>query len=457
MKNRPGHINKEDFKRYLNNQMGKQEKHKFERLLEQNPFEYEALEGLSEHDPSVIEKDLIVLQNKISNKKRGKVIWFRIAAIALVLISTGIIFYQINTNEVQRQMVKGKVEEEKAEKYPFTGETKELDSETYEAKEEATEKIPIEKPKVPVAGKEESKSMEIRHMPQKAKMEKQAMVLAETGDTPEKINATFENKTLLPEQTSSNLEKRRAQIANEILPIEKIGKKDKAIERYMKKDGLAKKASLSGYNDSNQYITVSGKVISAGNNEPIPGATVFAKGTKQATITDIEGRFNLQLQDDTTNTFVASFIGMEQQEFENNLAENVVPMEPSNKGIEEVVVIGYGTQNRKDLTGSTSTLNRTSKKPTPLGGFKKYNAYLDGNSILKEAVNTKKTTVRLKLHINKDGTITNIEPLNKPDTTLLKLAQKIIMDGPAWSPATINNAPIDSETMVKIKFRFIKE
>lgn len=86
--------------------------------------------------------------------------------------------------------------------------------------------------------------------------------------------------------------------------------------------------------------------------EPLPGATVQVKGTSVGTITDSEGRFTLEVPDEA-EMLIVSYIGFiarevmigEQTRFEISLS-------PDLKSLEEVVVIGYGTQKRGDVTGA---------------------------------------------------------------------------------------------------------
>ena len=97
--------------------------------------------------------------------------------------------------------------------------------------------------------------------------------------------------------------------------------------------------------------TVTGKVTSSGDNQGIPSASVLLKGTTQGTVTDIDGNFSLSVPNDNA-VLVISYVGYISQEIAvgNNSAINVTLAEGNT--LSEVVVIGYGTQKKKDLTGS---------------------------------------------------------------------------------------------------------
>ena len=102
-------------------------------------------------------------------------------------------------------------------------------------------------------------------------------------------------------------------------------------------------------------ISVSGTVLDS-NNEPLPGVNVVQTGTTNGTITDLDGKYTLSVPSDATLTF--SYIGY------NNHVENVngrstippVVLESDDKEIEQVVVVGYGTQRKSDLTGAVASV-----------------------------------------------------------------------------------------------------
>ena len=103
-----------------------------------------------------------------------------------------------------------------------------------------------------------------------------------------------------------------------------------------------------------QNKTITG-VVKDASGETIIGASITVKGTKVATITDIDGKYKLIVSADA-KTLVVSYIGMETQEVP--ISSNVVniSLQPVDKSLEEVVVIGYGTAKRKDITGSVSSV-----------------------------------------------------------------------------------------------------
>ena len=105
-----------------------------------------------------------------------------------------------------------------------------------------------------------------------------------------------------------------------------------------------------------QKKEIIGKVIDS-SGESIPGVSIVAKGTTNGTISDIDGNFSLSnLSSD--DVLVFSFVGMIKQEIAvGNQSTFTVTMVVDAVGIDEVVVIGYGTIRKKDLTGSVAAVN----------------------------------------------------------------------------------------------------
>ena len=105
-----------------------------------------------------------------------------------------------------------------------------------------------------------------------------------------------------------------------------------------------------------QTIKVSGQVIDQ-DGEPLIGATVRVKGTQVATVTDIDGNFQLDAAQNAT--LVVSYIGYEDREIavQGRSALGQIELSTDAVGLEQVVVVGYGVQKKADLTGSVAIVN----------------------------------------------------------------------------------------------------
>ena len=99
----------------------------------------------------------------------------------------------------------------------------------------------------------------------------------------------------------------------------------------------------------NQRMTVSGTVVDS-QDQSVIGATVMEKGTTNGTVTDVDGKFSLNVQ--ANATLVISYLGFKSQEVKAGQDLRIVLGEDS-QSLEEVVVIGYGVQKKKLVTGAT--------------------------------------------------------------------------------------------------------
>ena len=106
--------------------------------------------------------------------------------------------------------------------------------------------------------------------------------------------------------------------------------------------------SLAKMLQSNRHIT---GVVKDNTGEPVIGANVVQKGTTNGTITDVEGRFSLDVPDKAV--LLISYIGYTPKEIlVGNQSSLIIELSEDTEALEEVVVIGYGTAKKKDLTGA---------------------------------------------------------------------------------------------------------
>ncbi len=111
--------------------------------------------------------------------------------------------------------------------------------------------------------------------------------------------------------------------------------------------------------------TIKGNVKDS-NGEPVIGATVLEKGTKNnATVTDIDGNFSIKLTGN--NPLQISYIGMKTKTVETAGKSTInVKLEDETTNLEDLVVIGYGSVRRKDLTGSVATVSSEALAAVPV-------------------------------------------------------------------------------------------
>ena len=103
-----------------------------------------------------------------------------------------------------------------------------------------------------------------------------------------------------------------------------------------------------------QQITAKGSVLSSGN-EPIVGATILQTGTSNGTVTDINGEFTITVP--AGSMLKISYIGFQTQDVKASSQSLHIVLKEEEKSLNEVVVMGYGVQKKKLVTGATVQVN----------------------------------------------------------------------------------------------------
>jgi TonB-dependent starch-binding outer membrane protein SusC len=112
-------------------------------------------------------------------------------------------------------------------------------------------------------------------------------------------------------------------------------------------------------------VNIRGRVTGT-DDEALPGVTILLKGSQQGTISDATGAFSISVPDRSA-VLVFSFVGYLSQDVPvgNNSVLNITLL-VDNKSLDEVVVVGYGTQKKRDLTGSVASISKEELRTLPL-------------------------------------------------------------------------------------------
>ncbi|HZI26484.1 MAG TPA: SusC/RagA family TonB-linked outer membrane protein, partial [Chryseolinea sp.] len=123
--------------------------------------------------------------------------------------------------------------------------------------------------------------------------------------------------------------------------------------------------SVTAWGQAEKVVT--GKVTSSDDSGPLPGVNVVVQGTAKGVTTDAEGNYSIQLAP-AENTLVFTFVGYKTTTVDvtNKTTADVI-LEGDVTSLEEVVVVGYGTQREKDLTSAISTIKTEDIVRTPTG------------------------------------------------------------------------------------------
>jgi TonB family protein len=409
------------FLRYSRNKMTDRERNAFERELQKDSFADDAAEGLASIQPEEVEEDLSILRKRLERKtvKKQRFIYYRLAASVAVLMVITTIFILIERNrssKLMNEISNNRVAIAIPESSPLT--------------KPAGEAGETEKQLTPVQKKEDN-STTVQTFMDAEKVEVQ----------PYKAKS----ESLTKAENARSLE-------------------IKAPERIIVADQLATPAATIVADEAATRNQIRGKVVSSEDNQPIPGAVIIIKGTSIGTITDTGGYFKLTLPDAASHSLVASFIGMESKEFQSRGDSIVkVNLDPSALALNEVVVVGYGTQRKQDITaaGAVSSIDMREKvsgseynPPEPVSGRENFDKYIEDN-LRRPDIQKKgdRAVVVISFVVQINGSIDSLKIIRSPGQAFSEEAIRLIRQGPGWKPANDKGENIKDEVRIRIVFK----
>lgn len=189
---------------------------------------------------------------------------------------------------------------------------------------------------------------------------------------------------------------------------------------------------LLGMSASAAPITVQGTVTQASDGEPLIGVSVLVKGTNQGTSTDLDGNYSIKVETGATLSF--SYVGMQTREIVVDGPRLDVALLDNSEVLDEVVVVGYGTQKKKLVTGATAQIKGDDiAKMNTTSPLQAMQGQLPGVQI---ASNSGQPGEGMKVTIRGLGTIGNGSPL-------------YLIDGIGGDISTLNPSDIESIDVLK--------
>lgn len=178
--------------------------------------------------------------------------------------------------------------------------------------------------------------------------------------------------------------------------------------------------------------TLEGKVVDGKTRLPLAGAVVHIKGTTHEVLADNNGKFNFRTGQKFPYTLIISYVGYETIEFNATEGNVEILLKEKPRELDEIVVVGYGTQKRTNLVGAVSKVDPTQTKSIPEGSF---DAQLQGKAAGVQ-INTNTGVPGSDVFIRVRGT-TSINAANDP---------LYVIDGVFISSATMQNISQDRST-----------
>lgn len=435
------HLTPELIKAYRNGELTREEQHEVERLMLENPLDEDALEGLEEFTNEMLEADLNELDSRLDSlleedQKTGFwTIWRGIAAATVLILAVSSLFLLKRDEPIPNKLL---TENKELKKEDNTPKTSQAEPPTDSASQKPLDKVEDET-EVELLFEEEPEVVEPIVI-DRIKADASRLIaesLAEFKD--DSLNLVLPMNEL-----DSTMEKAIAEIElAEALKNRVAGLETQS--RLLMQQSLAAPAPQTSVQN---LLTIRGTVIGSDDSLPLPQVSVLKKGTTEGTSTNLEGKFTIE--NIPQNSILAfRYLGYLTQEVTIDTATTLeIKLEPDDTALGEVVVVGYGIAEKKELTFSND-------KASPINGYPEFNNYLKDN--LKYPEEAQKENIRgrvtLEFTVEADGSLTHFEIIKGLGYGCDEEAIRLIKEGPKWLPKTGGTKAVSSKVRIRIRFR----
>ncbi len=451
------HRTTNEYLKYLKGELSSEERYSFERDLEADPFEKEAMEGMEKHPAGEVEEDFLSLHatlQKRLRRRRRRTLYSVAASIASLLI-VGTVFlniYNINPKSSQESIPNDETVPEAALVQEQTQGVKETPiserdqvSDSYLAYDE--DELPKDKRvREEVPAQKEIVIQEEMAMRAAEAVSPEAVSAEVVSE--EEVSDVVVSDEVVSNEAVSDVAQAPAPLSDQVVVMEAQPK------RSQKKSRTQEAPSL--------YITgkVSGIVGSSEDMEPLPGASIMVKGSDSGMVADMTGRFAFVADQEEYTTVIASYVGMKTGEYQlAGDTENQVVMQPDMATLNELVLIGYDADKETYATGAVQTVKLDKEVSVysgaePEGGLEAYKMYIEEQIRFPVGyTNSKREVVVLKFNVALDGSISQILTLRSPGDPYTEEAIRLLNEGPSWNPAKDENGATDDVVRMRIVFK----
>jgi TonB family protein len=435
--------------RYFGDHLTGREKHAFEKSIMQDKFEEEAFDGLSQLSYDELRNDLSELENRLrTNDSKKRILFlpiFKYAAAVLLLIGVGTIVYMLSKSVEKISPLAEKIKPDTLfyrAVPPLLKDTTPKKIVAQQIRNENTEKIEIKPSESPITFEETFAEEEAKKEPISA----DEVVVLGYG---------------VQERAKETAAKELRKDTNPKVEFALIGR---TAGVNISDDQKDKKVLIRGTKSmTGNSILIKGKVISSTDELPLPGVTITAEGTGTGTISDVDGYFSIEIPSNSEPVLDFSYVGYVTASVKATDSETLeVKMDEDLIALDEVVVIGYGTTKKADLTGAVSSVKMDEEtandqpsviNPKPADGMKAFRDYVRNNIRYTNLPLFDKTqVVKLQFTIGAQGSLSDISVEKSAGEAFDNEAIRIVKEGPKWSPATQDGRPIPYTITLKIKF-----
>ena len=484
------HRNANDYLQYLKGELSGKERHSFERGLEADPFDKEAMEGLEMLAPGEVEEDLLsmhdLLRKRLHRRRRRTI--YSIAATVASLLIIGTVF--INIYDFNPKSDKGSIPNDDSYLHEGPGikSTEQKEEQAPELQDLQVEDDHAAHLTPPVQqetrAREETQEQKNLGEQKRAQVQERARVDQPSGEEivvregeavkagqgitaqPEQ-QAVLEDKDLYREMEDQEArqydkmekalvpdekpdfdmarvpeeEAREAEVLKEEAPAPVAGQvvtMEAQPARSQKKERAMQAPSAPAVD------RMSGVVVSSVDMKPLQGASILVMDSDSEVVTDQNGRFSIAANQQSQATVIASFVGMKTDEYQlSGDRVNQLVMQPDLDLLNETVVIGHEGYYDFNISGAE-----------PEGGLNAFKMYIEEHIRFPagDTMNNREV-VLMRFNVDAKGTISNIETLSSPGQPFTEEVIRLLLNGPGWKPARDENGPTQDVVRMRIVFR----
>lgn len=429
-KNHSKQYSAEDIQRYLKGQMSAQDMHAIETAALDDPFLADAIEGfetaIADTKEDSIKTELGKLNREFGERmQQGKVVpitqrnWWKFAAAAAIVIVMGVAFYNnwikpeqnadalaVNENKQDDSAGSQKPEAKRSNASAALLDT--IRDQDKRSAAPSTSSKPIVSPQVPVQTENEPGNK----------------IAKQKNSSPVKDDKETDDQALQNPERSEKVK-------------EELSKKASGVE--VEKEGRERQTEVAAVTSNEPIVrrekqsiarlnNFSGRVVDP-DNKPLSNANLQILQNRTNLMTDQSGNFNFTTKDSVVDVQVA-LVGFEQRNFrlQNSIASNNLVLEPSKQNLDEVVVTGYGTRRKEDLSKITGKV----QDAVPQIGWLEYEKYLQKNKKPPANNPLMKGEVVVSFHVKRQGGLSDFKIDKSLSTDYDTEAIRLIQEGPAW-------------------------
>lgn len=448
---------------YLKGVLSNRQRHALEEEVMRDAFKEDAFEGSNLLSADELEADMELMESKLEDrikikKKRVLPPYFQIAASIVMLTGLAVVIYFALLTRTQ-ELAPKEIAQEKAVERIVPVEQSADDAKKAVSTQQDIMKRQEPKSDILAQPMEEKEAAEVIIQDDKQgvyqpPVEAREKSIAEIHDAEVRESQAAGEKQ---GESVGNIQENKAYVLQE---PEEMKNHSPAV---VSEDDMAVRGRAVAVQSTLQHPKVFSARVVDQEGQPLPGVTIQEKGTYKGAITDVNGRFSLEL-DDTPSTFVLSFVGFETIEVPSNeISEKDIEMQEDVLALEEVVVVGYGVEKKSDVTGAVSVVNLddplVSSEPTivftspvpPGGSIRAYRKLVEDKLEYERFRELSgKYKIYVTLLVQKDGWVKEIHIQNGVPDIISEEYKRRMAEIQPWQPATEGNIPVDAE--VKIRF-----